>query len=138
MTNYTTRQRTALTQFLAAHPDESFSAAQIANALAPQQISLSAVYRNLGALETQGTVCRTQQDGSREATYRYTQANGCKKHLHLSCSRCGRTFHMNVHTTDALVDSVTEATAFQIDRASTVLHGVCGECILEKQQAQEE
>ena len=129
MTKYSTRQRTALTQFLAAHPDESFSAAQLAAALEPDGVSLSAVYRNLTELVSQNTVCRTQQDGSREALYRFAQAAGCKSHLHLACSRCGKTYHMDVPATDSLVEQVAEDAGFQIDRASTVLHGVCGKCL---------
>ena len=129
MTKYSTRQRTALTQFLAAHPDESFSAVQLAAALEPQGVSLSAVYRNLSELVSQSAVCRTQPDGSREALYRFAQADGCKKHLHMSCSRCGKTYHMDVPATDSLVEQVAEDAGFQVDRASTVLHGICGACL---------
>lgn len=129
MAKYMTRQRAVLTEFLSRHPDESFSAAQIAEALQAQDVSLSAVYRNLGELETQGVVCRTSREGGREALYRYTQSEGCRRHLHMSCTRCGRTFHMDLPTTDSLVEQVAEDTDFQVDRASTVLHGICGGCI---------
>ncbi|MBQ7541510.1 MAG: transcriptional repressor [Clostridia bacterium] len=129
MAKYSTRQRKALALFLSEHPDESFSAVQIASALEPERISLSAVYRNLGELVSQGVICRTQQDNSREILYRYTQAESCRMHLHLACSRCGKTFHMDVPGTDRLIEQVAENADFRVDRSSTVLHGVCGNCM---------
>ena len=47
MSSYSTRQREALLAYLSRHPDELLSARQIADALADEKISLSAVYRNL-------------------------------------------------------------------------------------------
>lgn len=128
MPQYSTRQRKALLQYLHAHPDEDFSARQIADALEPEDVSLSAVYRNLAALETQGMIRRAPKDGGHEVFYRFTQADACKQHLHLSCSQCGRTFHMDVPATDSLVEQVEETAGFQVDRSSTVLYGVCGAC----------
>ena len=136
MPNYSTRQRKALICFLCAHPDESFSAGQIAAALRTEGVSLSAVYRNLSALETQGMVRRTQKDGGREVLYRYTQAESCKKHLHLSCSQCGKTFHMDIPASNLLIEQVAQNADFQVDRSSTVLHGVCGSCLHRKEHAE--
>ncbi len=128
MPQYATRQRKALLQYLQAHPDESFSARRIADALDAEGVSLSAVYRNLAALESQGMIRRTPKDGSNEVFYRFTQADACRQHLHLSCSQCGKTFHMDVPATESLVEQVAESTDFLIDRSNTVLYGVCGAC----------
>ncbi len=128
MPQYATRQRKALLGYLLMHPDESFSARQIADALEPDGVSLSAVYRNLAALEAQGMIRRAPKDGDHEVFYRFTQADACKKHLHLSCSQCGKTFHMDVPATDSLVEQVAQTADFQVDRSSTVLYGVCGAC----------
>ncbi|MBR5618338.1 MAG: transcriptional repressor [Clostridia bacterium] len=133
MSQYLTRQRKALLEYLHAHPDESFSARQIADALEAQDVSLSAVYRNLAALETQGMVCRAQKDGGHEVFYRFTQADACRQHLHLSCSQCGKTFHMDVPATDSLVRQVAQSADFQVDRSNTVLYGVCGACRNERE-----
>ncbi len=132
MPQYATRQRKALLQFLQAHPDERFSARQIADALEPEGVSLSAVYRNLAALETQGMIRRAPKGGSNEVFYRFTQADACKQHLHLSCSQCGKTFHMDVPATNSLAEQVAMSADFQLDRESTVLYGVCGACANEK------
>ena len=133
MSQYLTRQRKALLEYLHAHPDESFSTRQIADALEAQDVSLSAVYRNLAALETQGMVCRAQKDGGHEVFYRFTQADACRQHLHLSCSQCGKTFHMDVPATDSLVRQVAQSADFQVDRSNTVLYGVCGACRNERE-----
>lgn len=54
MPKYSTQQRKALLHYLSEHPDEHLSTRQIAQALAAEKISLSAVYRNLAALEAEG------------------------------------------------------------------------------------
>ena len=128
MPQYSTRQRKAMLEYLRAHPDETLCARQIADALAPEGVSLSAVYRNLASLESQGMIRRVSQNSGHEVCYRFTQADACKEHLHLSCSQCGRTFHMDVPATDSLVEQVAEDADFQVDRSNTVLYGICGAC----------
>ena len=56
MPRYSTRQREALLAFLNAHGHELLSASQIADGLRAQQVSISAVYRNLADLEREGKV----------------------------------------------------------------------------------
>ena len=56
---YKTKQREALLDYLAQHADEDLSAQQIAGALAAQDISRSAVYRNLATLEQEGALRRS-------------------------------------------------------------------------------
>ena len=94
MSGYNTKQRRALLAFLGEHPDELLTAHQMADALAEKQISLSAVYRNLAQLEAEEKVRRSAKSGSHEAFYQYLDAKGCKGALHMSCVKCGKTFHM--------------------------------------------
>ena len=94
MSGYNTKQRRALLAFLGEHPDELLTARQMADALAEKQISLSAVYRNLAQLEAEEQVRRSAKSGSHEAFYQYLDAKGCKGALHMSCVKCGKTFHM--------------------------------------------
>ena len=128
MRKYATRQRAALVDYLQAHADEELSAGQIAQALSSEGISKSAVYRNLSALEAEGQVKRNTRSGSKAVFYRYLGAETCRDHLHLSCSKCGRTYHLDVSATNRLVDSVAQGSDFAVDSASTVLYGVCGSC----------
>ena len=66
MSGYNTKQRRALLAFLGEHPDELLTARQMADALANEKISLSAVYRNLAQLEAEEKVRRSSKSGTRE------------------------------------------------------------------------
>ena len=128
MSKYRTKQRTILLDYLEAHADESLSAKQIAEALNDQGVSVSAVYRNLAALEAENRVRRISQGSGREGLYQYTDTSACKDCLHLLCSRCGRTYHMDHQGANLLERHLAAKEGFRIDRASTVLYGVCEEC----------
>ena len=128
MPKYETKQRKTLLEFLSANADKPLSAADVVSGLKNSCISASAVYRNLSALEKEGKVQRLTVGGSNKVYYRYTVAKGCKRHLHLSCSKCGKTFHMDVPASDSLIKEVYDSSDFKIDSASTVLYGVCGKC----------
>ena len=129
MPKYNTKQRKVLLSFLSLNADKPLTAADMAKALSEEGISLSAVYRNLSDLEDEGKVQRLTLGGSKKIYYRYTGAKECESHLHLSCSKCGKTFHMNVPTTNALIGEVMSNSDFKIDSANTVLYGVCGKCL---------
>ncbi len=128
MPKYQTKQRKALLTFFESHPDEIFSAKQIAEHMQADELSMSAVYRNLTELESEGTIQRAAKGGSKQAFYRFVGAESCKNHLHLACSRCGKTFHMDLPESAVLMDRVKDSSDFRIDSAKTVLYGVCGNC----------
>ena len=130
---YMTQPRKRLLTYLHAHPDETLSAGQISRDL--PEISVSAVYRNLAALEQDGTVRKVAKSGSREVFYQYMQAESCKAHLHLSCKKCGKTFHMDEAETEQLLQSIARVDGFAVDRADTVLYGVCDDCAEQRQAA---
>ena len=126
MQAYMTQPRKRLLSYLHGHADETLSAGQIAQDL--PEISVSAVYRNLSALEKDGAVQKVAKAGSREVFYRYKKAEECRAHLHLSCKKCGKTFHMDEAETEALVETVAKLDGFAIDRGETVLYGLCESC----------
>lgn len=127
MPKYMTKQRKILTSYLEQHVDESISAGQIAEALA-NQISKSAVYRNLSDMEEEGKLRRVASGAGREAVYQYTDCAECRAHLHLSCKECGKTYHMEQEIADLLVENLSEKEHFSIDKGETVLYGICGDC----------
>lgn len=128
MAKYATKQRQALLEFLLEHADERLSIKQISDGLAGAGVSLSAVYRNLSELEAEGKVKRYTKFGARDAQYQYIAAPSCVGHLHLSCSKCGKTFHMQSAEANALVTHVANSEGFFIDKSDTVLYGVCKDC----------
>lgn len=136
MAGYATKQRKLLLDFFKKHVDEPLSAAQIVHELLGEQgegqdtprISVSAVYRNLSALEQEGTLLRCVKNGEREACFRYTDAIECTACVHLTCSRCGRTFHLDAPVSDRIAALVQQAQGFSVDRCSSMLYGVCAQC----------
>ncbi|MBQ6986774.1 MAG: transcriptional repressor, partial [Oscillibacter sp.] len=95
---------------------------------AREAISLSAVYRNLSDLEAEGQVRRSARGGEREIRYQFMAAERCQGCLHLCCTRCGRTFHMDSAGAAALSEVVEKTEHFTLNRAETVLYGLCGAC----------
>ena len=128
MKKYDTRQRDYLISFLKEHPDQLLSVRQIAQELCARQISLSAVYRNLSQLETEGLMRKSVKPGSRESYYQFVGAEDCRSHLHLSCTRCGKTFYMDAEHTAQLTHAMSELDGFDLDIFKTVLYGVCQNC----------
>ena len=104
------------------------TARQMADALAEKQISLSAVYRNLAQLEAEEKVRRSAKSGSHEAFYQYLDANGCKGALHMSCVKCGKTFHMADSNAALFAKHLAQSEQFTLDTADTILYGICSDC----------
>ena len=123
-----TKQRRTLISYLSLHADEKLSARQIEAELSGEGISISAVYRNLSELEKEGKVRRVNQSGSREVLYQYTDSAHCKESRHLSSEKCGKTYHMNTEGAAMLIQNLAQSDEFTIDKAHTVLYGVCRDC----------
>lgn len=128
MTKYVTKQRKALLDFFLCHTDEALSARQIAASLEGGAVSVSAVYRNLAALEQAGLVKRMSKVGSHEVFYQYTDAPECRERLHLSCKKCGKTYHMDSSEAELLIRSIAKTDNFAVDKTETVLYGLCVAC----------
>ena len=128
MPKYETRQRKELLSLLCSNADRPLALSDIKELLADKNISQSAIYRNLAELEKTGKVQRLTVGGDKKVYYRYTEAKGCEKHIHLSCFKCGKTFHMDISSTNNLVNDVLSKSDFTVDRANTVLYGVCSNC----------
>ena len=128
MPKYMTRQRRTLLSYLSGHADELLSVREMADALEAEDVSRSAVYRNVTGLEAEGKLRRDRGGDAREVYYRYVGAEDCKGSLHLSCKKCGRTFHMGSGGADALTRAVERAEGFAVDKSDTVLYGVCAMC----------
>ena len=125
---YNTEQRNLLLTFLKENPDKKFSAKEIEQALKDKNISRSAVYRNLADLEAEGKIKRYSKTGSRETFFQYYDLQCCKTHIHLSCIKCGKIFHMENNIADLLINNVEEQEGFEIDKGETTLYGVCKNC----------
>lgn len=128
MLKYTTKQRQALLNYLSAHADERLSAREILSGIECDGISLSSVYRNLSVLEKEGMVKRYVKAGTRDAFYRYVAADLCADRLHLSCTVCGKTSHMQMANANMLINQIAQNEDFIIDKNNTILQGICKKC----------
>lgn len=128
MGKYMTEQRKRLISFLEKNPHEMYSAREIYEALSDGNISLSAVYRNMNALEELGFVTRRGKPDTKEAYYQYTANEDCKNRIHLTCVKCGKSIHMDAEEADDMVCGVLKKNGFSIDKSETILYGVCGKC----------
>lgn len=125
---YKTEQRNILLDFLRNNPDKMFTEKQIESSLANQNISRSAVYRNLNELENEQKIKRTSVLGSRETYYQFYDVQTCKNHIHLSCKKCGKIFHMENKIADSFVNKINSLQGFTINKEQTTLYGVCATC----------
>ena len=133
MAIYETKQRKILMQYLSKHLDEQMSAMKIAEDLRSEGISKSAVYRNLADLEQEKKIHKYNKEGSREMYYRYSGDAQCREALHLSCIKCGCTFHMEQDAADDIIRRIARSEQFVVDKSETVIYGICINC-LKKQE----
>lgn len=129
---YITTQRTQLYNFLKEHPHSYFTVKQIEQALSASgaDVSISAIYRNLSALAEAGSIKKTVKKNSREACYRYIGSDMCRNEIHISCSVCGKIFHMNHTLASFIQEQLANQNDFELDKSKTVILGVCQECKL--------
>ena len=128
MAKYQTAQRRTLVSFLERHHDESFTTRELAEALEGEDISVSAIYRNVAALEREGKLVRAGGERRGETAWRFTDCAECRARIHLSCKQCGRTYHMEQSTTRELIENAMLYNGFEIDTGDTVLYGLCLSC----------
>ncbi len=129
---YSTEQRNILLSFLSKNPDKIFSVKQIESGLAGKGISKSAIYRNLAELEAEEKIRRCSKSGSREMFYQFYDCQVCRSHIHLSCSKCGRIFHMEDENAKKLILELEQTEGFEINKGESTLIGICKECVLLK------
>lgn len=129
LAKYMTAQRRKLIAFLEQHPDSEFSAKEIAEGIKDEAISISAVYRNLSELEGDGQVTSVLRDGTRDRYYRCLLSPACRASIHLTCTKCGKTFHLNELDTKNLIESTKSKDSFYISAGKSVLYGLCSDCI---------
>lgn len=125
---YKTKQRERIARFFEENPDQAFSAEDIASVLNEEGVSLSAIYRNLAALEKERKVRKFTKAGSREAYYQMVDCDHCRGHIHMHCVECGKTSHLDDSSASALLQDVLTGSSFSVDAGATVLYGVCGDC----------
>lgn len=128
MQQYNTKQRQILLEYLSDHSDENISALDIISHFAKEDISKSAIYRNLSSLEKDGKIRRVNIVGEKVAYYQYIDTKHCKGKIHVSCIKCGKTTHIDGDTASYLASRLKVEDGFALNNDETVLYGVCKDC----------
>ena len=126
---YITEQRRLLHNFFETHPHDAFCVKDIYAALSEHGISMSAIYRNLASMKKDGLVRCIADEDSRDTYYRFVHSVHCTDALHLTCTDCGKTFHMNAAVAEKIQSQLDMLDGFRIDKDKTVLYGICKECV---------
>lgn len=128
MAKYVTKQRLILQDYLSRKLDEELSAKKVAEDLAEQKVSLSAIYRNLAEMEKEHLVVQCSKEGSREFYFRYIGESVCQQSLHLSCRLCHKLEHITPEDTTLFQMQFLNQFHFVLDVPNTVFYGICKQC----------
>lgn len=88
------------------------------------RLSLSTVYRTLGALKKQGLVEEVHFDDDRH----YYEAKPLAEHYHMVCLDCGRVIEFRYPLARRIKQQVAEARGFEIADTEVRIAGYCPEC----------
>ena len=88
-------------------------------------ISLSTIYRQLAALETQGLV---QSIGLVRRRARVYEIAPQEKHYHLICIACGRTTEFSDHILNQFGESMARKVGYEFYNSRFDLFGYCQDC----------
>ncbi len=129
MKEYSTRQRKLLTDFFKSHCDEQLTVKEIAqfNEIS-DNISKSALYRNMKKMLSDGVIQKYAKDGGREFVYQYIDKDKCAWHLHLKCTGCGKIIHLDDDATEYVKLLIKDKNNFSINEHKTILYGLCNTC----------
>lgn len=124
---YNTNQRNTLLKYLEIHTDEIIPVSQIIDSMLKENISKSAVYRNLAFLEDEGKLKRVSKPGTITTYYQYLD-DDCQNSIHLTCSVCGKTEHLSISNELKIEKAIKSNQDFIVDKKETIIYGVCGKC----------
>ena len=123
MSQYHTRQKTAIAKFFADNRDRGFSPEEVYENL--PEIPRSTVYRIITQLSCSGFLRKTGSDG-RRAVYQY-QGKDCSSHMHIRCIECGAIEHLDADVSRKIEEMVNHSSGYTA-LESTVFEGLCRKC----------
>lgn len=126
--SYNTRQRELILEYIKENADSHLTADSIADALKPEQVGKTTVYRYLEKLCEQHLVRKYILSEGKSACYQYSGGEECHDHFHLKCLKCGRLIHLECDYLKDIAAHISVEHNFTIDSSRTVFYGICGEC----------
>ncbi len=128
MARYNTKHRSDILDIFKSNVHESLSAKQIYDLLRDKDISISTIYRNLDEMEKLGQIARLPLKNHREVQYQYADNDHCGGIIHLVCSECGSTFHIDKNVSQLVVDMSFDTLGFKVNGQMAALYGRCSSC----------
>ena len=122
--------RAALIDFLSRNPDRQFTVEELCLAVNHDPLrGRSSVYRHLGDLCREETVCKFRGESGQGSLYQYLGGTcDCNDHFHEKCVRCGKIRHLECGDADGFVEHLLRVHGFSVDRGRSVLYGICAAC----------
>ena len=134
---YKTKPRNLIIEYLKANADTRFTARDILNAVKDKGDGLdrSTVYRNLERLCKEGKLVKYKETDVNASCYQYSEAHeSCHEHMHAQCSECGRIFHLDNSIFKSAAKKMTEEYGIEIDYGKSVIICVCDKCMTKREQ----
>lgn len=128
MNKYKTEQRKKILDFFQGNYHQSLSAQDIYESLRNDDVSMSAIYRNLTDMEIDGLICKVSEIGKNGVYYQYIHPNKCVGSIHLKCKNCNMTMHLNQHIAQMMINYAKDEHGFSINQIGSFLYGTCANC----------
>ena len=133
MSQYKTKQREALLDYLQTVPEHHITAGDICAHFAAlgAPIGTSTVYRQLESLVDEGLVNKYIIDSTSPACFQYVgeeSHSGEEACFHCKCEKCGRLIHLRCEELTGLGEHLALRHGFSLNPMRTVFYGVCSDC----------
>ncbi len=128
MSKYKTEQRKKLITLFENNQHHTFSVQDIAQALSDQEISTSAIYRNLSEMVKEGLVCKVSEKNRSGSLYQYVDPTHCAGVIHFKCESCDATFHLDRNISQMVMGVAKDELSFLVNGTSAFLYGKCSNC----------
>ncbi len=128
MSRYKTEQRQKLLEIFKNNGHQYLSASDIQKKCSNEDISLSAIYRNLKSMEQDGLISKVIDGQKSEAHYHFVDPDCCVGSIHLKCESCDRVYHLNRHISNMIFGFAKDELNFSINNVAAFLQGKCENC----------
>lgn len=122
---YSTQSKKKVQELFSSNPSSSFTLKEIMEKV--PDIPKSSLYRIVDALENDSYIRKVAVTAHRESSYQLYDSLSCPYHMHIRCTQCGKTIHID-RKTSSEIESIIESRLGFSDCLSTVFRGVCPEC----------
>ena len=128
---YKTKSRNLIVEYLKNNSDRRFTARDILDALfeVDPKINKSTIYRNLERLVQDGKLIKFKEASIDATCYQYSESHShCHEHMHAQCSGCGKIFHLDNEIVEEFETKLQSVYGLGVDIGKTVIVGQCDDC----------